>query len=284
MDLYPFGIYAVTGFGGGLPDRSRVRGVEQFRDWLKKLPKTLHDMPMADWERGNRWWLLGVSAVFLMLYSVDVLVEPHALVSLGIEVALDCIWVFYAIDYALTMYVAEHSWHWLSRHAIGFIILLLPLIPGMRFARIVAAAYAIHTGVRGWVRGHLNLYIVGACALVISMGAMVALEAERDMPGAMITSYPDALWWAFVSMTTIGYGVYYPVTMTGRLITVVLVLAGIAIIGVITGSCVAWVIREVGINDEKDAPVTKGQADKLERKLEMLSDKVSDLNRRSKPR
>lgn len=112
------------------------------------------------------------------------------------------------------------------------------------------------------------------------MGAMVALEAERIVPGALITSYPDALWWAFVFVTTIGYGVYYPVTMTGRLITVVLVLAGIAIIGVITGSCVAWVIREVGINDEKDASVTKGQADKLERKLEMLSDKVSDLNRR----
>lgn len=154
-------------------------------------------------------WLLGASALFLVLYSANVLLEPPDGVSLTIEVMLDVIWAFYAIDYVLTMYVAE-----------------------------------------------------------------------RIVPGALITSYPDALWWAFVSMTTIGYGVYYPVTMTGRLITVVLVLAGIAIIGVITGSCVAWVIREVGINDEKDAPVTKGQADKLERKLEMLSDKVSDLNRR----
>ena len=258
----------------------RVRSVEKIIAWLKTLPKTLHDMPMEEWERGNRWWLLGASALFLILYSVNVLLEPPNGVSLAIEVALDLIWAFYAIDYALTMYVAEHSWRWLSGHILGFIILLLPLVPGMRFARVVSAAYAIHSGVRGWVRGHLNLYIIGACALVISMGAMVALEAERYVPGALITSYPDALWWAFVSMTTIGYGIYYPVTITGRLITVVLVLAGIAIIGVITGSCVAWVIREVGINDEKDAPVTKGQADKLERKLEMISDKVSDLNRR----
>ena len=103
-------------------------------------------------------WLLGASALFLVLYSANVLLEPPDGVSLTIEVLLDVIWAFYAIDYVLTMYVAEHSWRWLGGHIFGFIILLLPLLPGMRFARIVAVAYAIHTGVRGWVRGPQPVY------------------------------------------------------------------------------------------------------------------------------
>lgn len=242
--------------------------------------KMLRDMSMKEWDQGNRWALLASSLLFLALFAANVLSRPPETVSLALEVAQDVLWAVFAVDYALTMYVAEHSWHWVGRHALGLIILVAPLIPGLRFLRVVAALYALHRGTLGWLRGHINLYIVCAGVLLLSTGALLVLEAERDAPGASIHNFTDALWWAFISVTTIGYGEYYPVTPTGKLITVALVIAGVALIGVITGACAAWVIREISLNGDKTAPVTTAQADKIERKLENISDKINEVNRR----
>ena len=248
--------------------------------WVRRVPKILHDMPMAQWDKGNRWALLATAAVFLALYAIRVIAQPPAVAAVAIEIALDALWAFYAVDYALTMYVAEHSWKWMSKHILGLLILVAPLIPALHFVRVVAALYALHRGSLTWVRGHINIYIASAGVLLLSTGALLVLEAERGAPGASIKNYTDALWWAFVSVTTIGYGEYYPVTATGKLITVAVVIAGIALIGVITGACAAWVIKEISLNGDKTAPVTTAQADKIERKLEMLSDRVVELHKR----
>lgn len=245
-----------------------------------RAKKFLDDMPMAEWDKTNRWVLIGSGLAFIALYMIRVLVPVPHWVAIIISVLLDLLWVVFFVDFALTAYVAEHSGRWLSKHAAGLLLLLLPLIPGMQFVRMAAAIYAIHRGVHGWVRGHLSLYILGAGILIVSMGALLVYEAEHAIAGSSIDTYPDALWWAFVSITTIGYGAYYPVTFTGRMVTVVMVIAGVALIGVITGACASWVIREVGNTSKDDEPVTRGQADKIERKLELLSDKIGDSNRR----
>lgn len=246
----------------------------------QRIKKFLNDTPLTEWDKTNRWVLIGSGLFFIALYMVRVLLPIPGWLHIVISVILDLLWVLFLVDFALTACVAEHSGRWLSRHAAGLLLLLLPLIPGMRFVRMAAAIYAIHRGVRGWVRGHLSLYIIGAGILIVSMGALLVYEAESGIAGSSIDSYPDALWWAFVSITTIGYGAYYPVTFTGRMVTVVMVIAGVALIGVITGACASWVIREVGNSTADDEPVTRGQADKIERKLELLSDKIgSGVNR-----
>ncbi len=70
--------------------------------------------------------------------------------------------------------------------------------------------------------------------LVAIFAALAMLQVEKDAPGANIQSADNALWWAFVTLTTIGYGDHYPVTGAGRLIAVVLVLCGLSIFGTFT--------------------------------------------------
>ncbi|WP_237358201.1 potassium channel family protein [Rathayibacter tritici] len=60
------------------------------------------------------------------------------------------------------------------------------------------------------------------------MASLAVLDAERDTPGALITTFDQALWWAFVTITTVGYGDLYPVTGTGRFIAAGIMLGGIA--------------------------------------------------------
>ena len=61
--------------------------------------------------------------------------------------------------------------------------------------------------------------------------SLAVLQFESRSPDANITTGGDALWWSAVTITTVGYGDYYPVTTLGRLTGVLVMLAGVGIIG-----------------------------------------------------
>jgi voltage-gated potassium channel len=59
---------------------------------------------------------------------------------------------------------------------------------------------------------------------------------ERDADGSNIKNFGDGIWWAFVSVTTVGYGDKYPVTTSGRFLAVALLVLGISLLATITAS------------------------------------------------
>ena len=67
-------------------------------------------------------------------------------------------------------------------------------------------------------------------SLIIIFGGIGMYLEEHHDPRANITNLGDAFWWAVVTITTIGYGDYYPVTTFGRLIAVVVMFSGIGIV------------------------------------------------------
>ncbi len=75
--------------------------------------------------------------------------------------------------------------------------------------------------------------LVIALLLIFTIAALVLL-AERGAPNANITTYSNAVWWGFVTITTVGYGDYYPVTTWGRTGAVILMFSGLGIIGVLS--------------------------------------------------
>ena len=60
------------------------------------------------------------------------------------------------------------------------------------------------------------------------------LDLRAATPGANITTGGDAIWWAFVSITTVGYGDKYPITIGRRATAVVMLWSGVALIGVLS--------------------------------------------------
>jgi voltage-gated potassium channel len=71
--------------------------------------------------------------------------------------------------------------------------------------------------------------------VLITIVSLIVLQVERGAPGASIKTGTEAFWWAFVTMTTVGYGDYVPVTLTGRIMAMILMTFGVGIFAVLTG-------------------------------------------------
>lgn len=77
--------------------------------------------------------------------------------------------------------------------------------------------------------------VIFAVIIVLEAGAFSVLMFERSMTDANIQTASDALWWACVTITTVGYGDHYPVTTTGRLVGVFVMAMGVGLIGTLAG-------------------------------------------------
>ncbi|MFJ8631921.1 potassium channel family protein [Streptomyces sp. NPDC093568] len=90
-----------------------------------------------------------------------------------------------------------------------------------------------------------------ALAVVMLLGSWLVVVAERGTQGARLTSYPRALWWSVETATTVGYGDFYPVTLWGRVVAVVVMVVGITAYGMVTAALATWF---VGRDDDRRHP------------------------------
>jgi voltage-gated potassium channel len=118
------------------------------------------------------------------------------------------------------------------------------------------------------------VYLIAiAVILVIMFGSIGEVLVEADAEGANITTAGDAIWWAFVTITTVGYGDQFPVTLPGRLIAVMTMATGIAIFGVVTSILSSFILGARGETRE-EAASTDGPGPASN---DRLSDEVAGL-------
>lgn len=79
------------------------------------------------------------------------------------------------------------------------------------------------------------LTVVFLVLCVLQFGALAVLRAELNAPGANIATASDAIWWTFVTITTVGYGDRFPTSNWGRIIGVFVMIAGVGLFGTLSG-------------------------------------------------
>jgi voltage-gated potassium channel len=242
-------------------------------------------MNAADESRLNRWqarveWPMAVLAVvFLVGYAVDVLAVGlgpswhHALQALDYA-----IWAAFAAELVVRVSLATDRVRYVLRHLFDVIVLVLPFLRALRVLRLIFLLRALNRWIIDSLRGQILLYGAGTAVLFIFCGALAVLDAERGHAGANITTFGSALWWAAVTIFTVGYGDRVPVTGEGRIVAVVLMAGGVALVGAVTASFATWLIERVRVQDEldeaadqaatrRDLHAVHAQLDRVEREL-----------------
>ncbi len=79
--------------------------------------------------------------------------------------------------------------------------------------------------------------------LMLLFSSIAILQFETD-PNSNIKTAGDAIWWAYVTMTTVGYGDKYPVTTEGRIIAAILMTVGVGLFGTFTAYVSSWFVKD----------------------------------------
>jgi voltage-gated potassium channel len=142
-------------------------------------------------------------------------------IALTIRVAVS---VVYGIDLAIRGVLARRPVRYALTHPVMLVSVVLPP------ARVIFSFRLVRSLFR---RGHLGRFLVAATVLVLN-GAVIVYLFERNAPGATIHTLGESLWWSVVTVTTVGYGDYTPVTASGRITACFVMGIGLLTLAVIT--------------------------------------------------
>ncbi|HWN31345.1 MAG TPA: ion channel [Pseudonocardia sp.] len=216
---------------------------------------------LVAWERWVDWPLTGLAVVFLGLYAFNVLDTrlSHAQHD-ALDLVLTGIWVVFGVDFVVRLVLAQDRRAFFRTHLLDVVILLLPMARPLRALRVLTVIRALNRRLRGGLHGKAAVYVVATTLLVGLIAALAVLDAERNAPHATITTFGDAIWWTLATIATVGYGDLYPVTTEGRIVAGTLMIAGIALLGVITGSFASWFVASLR-DVEEEVEQTGGRLD-----------------------
>ncbi len=210
-------------------------------------------MTQDNWLRLTRWPLTVVALVFLAAYSVQVIVDPAGTGYLVTEAVLWITWALFAIDYVVLLLLAKSRGRWFATHLFDLAVVVLPMLRPLRLLRVVTLLNVLQRSAAAAFRGRVILYAATASALLVYVAALAVLDAERGQ-GGQINDFQSAIWWAFVTITTVGYGDYFPVTLAGRFVAVGVMIGGIALIGIVTATLASWIVERVSEEIRADSP------------------------------
>lgn len=197
---------------------------------------------LARWEKRSALPLALLALAYLGLWAVQVLSPINAEEWDVIEGIILLIWAVFIADFVIRLVLHTDKKHFLRNNIIELTALLLPAFRFLRVLRVITAI-GILSRVVQTIQGRVNLYIAMMLPMFVLAGSIGVLEAERDIPGATITNFGDAVWFIAESIFTIGYGDFFPLSWEGRVIAVVMMLGGYALLSVVAVNLAAYLLR-----------------------------------------
>jgi voltage-gated potassium channel len=223
------------------------------------------------WEAAADWPLTFAAVAFLLAYAWPILEPGLASPWLGLcRLTTWLAWALFVLDYLARLALSRARWRFVRSHPLDLAVIALPLLRPLRLLRLVTLLSVLNRYAGGSLRGRVAVYVAGSTSLVLLVASLAVLDAERGHEGSNIETFPDALWWAMTTVTTVGYGDRFPVTGTGRLIAGGLMLAGIALLGVVTASLASWLLDKVREVEEESQAATRRDVVALAAEVEAL--------------
>ena len=227
---------------------------------------------LTDYEARTDLLLSALALVYLVTFSAQaIFYEPDATWFRWATVFGNVLWALFAADLVFRISLSPRRWTFIKTHLLDVITVVIPQLRALRTLRAFTSD-GILSKHKGAITGKAVASAGIATALIVWVGSLMVLEAERGASGAEITSFGDSVWWSFETITTVGYGDYVPVTWLGRFFAVFIMIMGISVLGVVSAALAATLVKQ----NQAPAP-TPAPADEVLKELAELKQMVAAL-------
>lgn len=235
-------------------------------------PATKHDERDARleavrtrWEHATRWPLIALSIGFLVAYSLLAITSDRPRdEQIAILVIMGIAWLAFIIDpiVRIALTAPSHRRQYFAAHRIEMFSAVLPILRPFSLLRHLESAPGFGGNGGNALRSRVVAIAAAYAGMFVYVIAITVLRVERGADGATIVSFGEALWWAFVTIATVGYGDYTPVTTLGRFLAVILMAGGVVIIGTASALIVSYLTERIGSHNRNGVarPVESAQA------------------------
>jgi len=196
--------------------------------------------------------------------------------------------LFFLYDFFARYYKAKSKLQFLKWGWIDFVssIPVLGVFQWARIARVVriirilrafrSTKILLQYLFRNRSRG--TLATAALVSFLMMIFASIAMLNFENVPASNIKNPEDALWWAFTTITTVGYGDKYPVTTEGRVVAALLMTSSVGLFGIFTGFVASFFVVEDQKKDEADIKALIEEVRLLRLKIEMLAIPANDVS------
>jgi len=210
--------------------------------------------------------ILALSVYVLIALLADTFFKLPPELSKLLNFIDNIVCAIFLIDFFYRLFKAESKLKFLKWGWIDFIS-SIPMVDFLRWGRAFrimrlfrllrafrSTKYLASYVFRNRQQGAFTSVAIIAILMVI-FSSIAMLQVETD-PNSNIKTAEDSIWWAFVTVTTVGYGDKYPVTTEGRVIAAFLMITGVGLFGAFTGFVASWFVEDKGKDKITDSPNT----------------------------
>jgi voltage-gated potassium channel len=224
--------------------------------------------------------ILSVFAIVMMAFVAVAKVDSSTQTIIDCADAVVCL--VFLVDFAATLMSAPNklqymaTWGWLdllsSLPAVDVarwgraarMFRILRVLRAMRATRIMASLAIQHRARNAALAGVLLL-------ILVVFSCSIAVLHFEDVEGGNIRTASDAMWWAATTVSTVGYGDFYPVTWEGRLVALLLMVTGVGSFGAIAAALASWFMQPTNAGGQAEIEKLAQEV----RRLRELLDKSS---------
>jgi voltage-gated potassium channel len=229
-------------------------------------------------------FMLALCVIALLAIVVQNAFRLHPEIELLLQWADTAICIAFLFDFAMSMYRAPNKWKYFVTWGWLDLISSIPTLDVARWGRLarVARVARVLRGLRATrlltkavlrERRRSTSFAAALLAILLIVVCSTAVLHFENEPQSNIKTADDAVWWAFTTITTVGYGDRYPVSTAGRLIAALLMTSGVGLFGAFSAALAAWFLEPEEEETNEELTSLRTEIAELRKAVERLAAK-----------
>jgi len=221
--------------------------------------------------------LMIAAVIWLPFLIIPLFVHLNGAVASAFNAVDYTVWALFVVEYLTKLWLVPARWGYVKTHKLDLAMVALPMLRPLRVLRLLRL---LRVGTvlmnslkraRALLTHHSLHYVLLSVGVIVFAAAGLEVAFEAHAHGSDIHSFANALWWAVVTVTTVGYGDKVPVSGAGRGVAVVLMVVGIGLIGILTATVASFFVQETADEQNVDVKDLRERLGRIEQMLEALT-------------